>query len=110
MSETAFSDSINSGDQPNLDTGDDAADARPDDGGALIAAVAGIAAMGVGMAARPMLKSLYRQVTGRNAPDADDPQVPFGRALGWTLLSATTGAIIELVVQRTARKMLASRQ
>lgn len=109
MTDTAFNESLDPGDQPHLDASHDTPDTQPEDGGALITAIAGIAAVGVGMAARPVLKSLYRQVTGRAAPDADDPRVPFGRALGWTLLSATTGAIIELVVQRTARRMLASR-
>ena len=66
----------------------------------------GIAAMGVSMAVRPVLNAVYRSITGHQPPRAENPSVPFGRALVWTLFSATTGAVLELVVQRVSRRIL----
>lgn len=80
-----------------------------DDGGIVVGAVAGIAAMGISMAARPVLNAVYRQVTGHHPPRAEDPGVPFAKALVWTVVSATTGAVLELIVQRATRRILASR-
>ena len=81
----------------------------PDDGGFVVTAVAGLAAMGVSMAARPVLNAVYRQVTGSTPPRAEDPLVPFGRALAWTIASAVTGAVLEMVVQRTTRRLFGVR-
>jgi hypothetical protein len=81
----------------------------PDDGGFVVTAVAGIAAMGISMAARPVLNAVYRQVTGTQPPRAEDPMVPFGRALAWTIASAVTGAVLEMVVQRTTRRFFGVR-
>lgn len=80
----------------------------PGEGGMVVAAVAGIAAIGVSMAARPVLNALYRRVSGHEPPRAEDPQVPFARALVWTVLSAATGAVLELIVQRTTRRVFVS--
>lgn len=80
-----------------------------DDGGLVVGAVAGIAAMGISMAARPVLNAVYRQITGNQPPRAEDPGVPFAKALVWTVVSATTGAVLELIVQRATRRILASR-
>lgn len=80
-----------------------------DDGGLAVTVVAGVAAMGVSMAARPVLNAVYRQVTGRQPPKAEDPLVPFGRALAWTVVSAVTGAVLEMLVQRTTRKVFGVR-
>jgi hypothetical protein len=84
-------------------------DTPPEEGSLLVGAVAGIAAMGVSMAARPVLNAVYRSITGHQPPRAEDPSVPFGRALVWTLFSATTGAVLELVVQRVSRRILEPR-
>lgn len=86
-----------------------AQDQTGDDGGLVVAAVAGIAAVGVSMAARPVLNALYRHMTGHQPPRAEDPLVPFGRALAWTIVSATTGAVLEMIVQRTTRKFFGVR-
>lgn len=109
---------IDSGFDSGFDTGvegamptvaDDSQTPSGDDGGLVVTAVAGLAAMGVSMAARPVLNALYRQVTGNQPPTANDPLVPFGRALAWTVVSATTGAVLELIVQRTTRKFFGVR-
>ena len=84
-------------------------DTPPEEGSLLVGAVAGIAAMGVSMAARPVLNAVYRSITGHQPPRAENPSVPFGRALVWTLFSATTGAVLELVVQRVSRRILEPR-
>lgn len=84
-------------------------DNPPEEGSLLVGAVAGIAAMGVSMAARPVLNAVYKGITGHQPPRAEDPSVPFGRALAWTLFSATTGAVLELVVQRVSRRILESK-
>lgn len=81
----------------------------PDDGGLVVTAVAGFAAIGVSMAARPVLNAVYRRVTGSQPPRAEDPLVPFSRALAWTVVSAVTGAVLELVVQRTTRRFFGVR-
>jgi hypothetical protein len=83
-------------------TDDDAGD----DPGLVVTAVAGIAAVGVSMAARPILKGIYRKMTGSNPPLAEDPHVPFAKALAWTVFTATTGAVLELIVHRVTRRML----
>lgn len=92
-----------------IDAIEDIETSQHDDGGLVVAAVAGLAAMGVSMAARPVLNALYRRVTGNQPPTADDPLVPFGRALAWTVVSATTGAVLEMIVQRTTRRFFGVR-
>lgn len=76
--------------------------------GFVITAVGSLAAMGAAMAARSILKIAYRKATGAEPPAVDDPRVSFGRALRWTLMTAVTAAVIELVVHRAAAKVAAS--
>jgi hypothetical protein len=75
-----------------------------DDNSFVITAVGSLAAMGAAMAARSILKMAYRKATGAEPPAADDTRVSFGRALRWTLMTAATAAVIELVVQRAVAK------
>ena len=90
---------------PDLDRSDVSPDGDDQGSGLMVGAIAGIAAMGVSMAARPVLNATYRRITGHTPPRADDLRVPFRKALVWTIVSATTGAVLELVVQRTARRL-----
>ena len=92
-----------------LQDGPDAPVNGADDGGLVVGAVAGIAAIGVSMAARPILNAVYRQITGHEPPRAEDPRVSFSKALVWTVVSATTGAVLELIVQRATRRVFVSR-
>jgi hypothetical protein len=70
----------------------------------VITAVGSLAAMGAAMAAKSVLKLAYRKATGAEPPAADDVRVSFGRALRWTLMTAATAAVIELVVQRAVAR------
>jgi hypothetical protein len=55
-------------------------------------------------AADRALSAGYSAITGRKPPNADDRAVSFSRALLWTLATATTGAVIQLVIYRAASK------
>lgn len=55
-------------------------------------------------AADKALTAGYSAVTGKRPPDVDDRAVSFSRALAWTLATATTAAVIQLVIYRAAAK------
>ena len=76
-----------------------------EDSGVLVAAVASVAAMGAAMAARSVMQAAYRGITGHRPPRPEDPTVPFGKALGWTVATAVTAAVIEMVIQRASRRL-----
>ena len=48
------------------------------------------------------LSDAYSAITGRETPDVNDRAVSFPRALVWTIATATTGAVIQLVIYRAA--------
>ena len=76
----------------------------------MVSAMAGLAGIGVGMLARSVLNAAYRKSTGNPPPNADDLAVPLGKALMWTVITATTGAVVELVAHRTVARILESRR
>jgi hypothetical protein len=55
-------------------------------------------------AADRALSAAYSAVTGNKPPDVDDRNVSFRRALTWTLATATTAAVVQLVIYRAAAK------
>jgi hypothetical protein len=55
-------------------------------------------------AADRALTAGYSAVTGKKPPNPDDRAVSFSRALAWTLATATTAAVIQLVIYRAAAK------
>ena len=55
-------------------------------------------------AADRALTASYSAITGRKPPNADDSSVSFSKALAWTLATATTAAVIQLVIYRAASK------
>lgn len=55
-------------------------------------------------AADRALSAGYSAVTGKKPPNVDDRAVSFARALTWTLATATTAAVIQLVIYRAAAK------
>ncbi|MFM1966127.1 MAG: hypothetical protein RL134_1852 [Actinomycetota bacterium] len=55
-------------------------------------------------AADRALTAGYSAVTGKKPPNPDDRGVSFSRALAWTLATATTAAVIQLVIYRAAAK------
>ena len=61
-------------------------------------------------AADRALSAGYSAITGRKPPNADDRAVSFSRALVWTLATATTGAVIQLVIYRAVSEPVAEDQ
>lgn len=55
-------------------------------------------------AADRALTAGYTAMTGKKPPNADDRAVKFSSALAWTLATATTAAVIQLVIYRAASK------
>jgi hypothetical protein len=66
--------------------------------------IAPLVAYGATTLVRKVLQTGYRQLTGTDAPDTRDPQVKFTRALAWTVITASTSAIVEVAVYRYANK------
>ena len=66
--------------------------------------IAPLVAYGATMLVRKVLQTGYRQLTGNDAPDTRDPQVKFTRALAWTVITASTSAVVEVAVYRYANK------
>jgi hypothetical protein len=65
-----------------------------------------LVALGASWAASKALAAAYRSVTGQEPPVPEDRAVSFARVLTWTVLTATTGAVIQLVVYRAAGRVL----
>lgn len=55
-------------------------------------------------AADRALSAGYSAITGNKPPNVDDRAVSFPRALTWTLATATTAAVIQLIIYRAASK------
>ena len=55
-------------------------------------------------AADRALTAGYSAITGKKPPNPDDRAVTFPRALAWTLATAPTAAVIQLVIYRAAAK------
>lgn len=55
-------------------------------------------------ATEKVLAAGYAAVTGNKPPNADDRGVSFGRALAWTIATATTAAVVQVVIYRAAAK------
>ena len=67
--------------------------------------LAPLAAIGATWAARKLLNSSYRKLTGHSAPDPQDAQVALGSALAWAAITAASAAVVEVAVFRfLARK------
>lgn len=63
-------------------------------------------ALGATWAADQALSAVYRKVTGNPPPSPEDRNVSFGRALAWTVATATTAAVVSMVIYRySARRM-----
>lgn len=57
-------------------------------------------------AAERVLSAAYSAATGHKPPDADDRSVHFARALAWTVATATTAAVVQMVIYRAAAKAI----
>ena len=42
----------------------------------------------------------YSAITGKQPPNPDDRRVSFGRALTWTLATAATAAVVQMIIYR----------
>lgn len=67
--------------------------------------IAPLAAIGATLLARKVLDIAYKQITGHAPPQSDDPSVRFSRALAWTVISAGSAAVVEMVIYRAAGRM-----
>ncbi len=70
----------------------------------MVHVIAPLVAYGATVLVRKVLQTGYRQITGTDAPDTHDPQVKFARALAWTVITASTSAVVEVAVYRYANK------
>ena len=70
----------------------------------LVHVIAPLVAYGATVVVRKVLQTGYRRLTGSDAPDTHDPQVNFARALAWTVITASTSAVVEVAVYRYANK------
>jgi len=66
----------------------------------MVHVIAPVVAFGATALVRKMLQTGYRLATGTDAPDTRDPRVKFARALAWTIITASTSAIVEVGVYR----------
>ena len=68
--------------------------------------VAPLISLGATWAADQVLSSVYRQVTGHAPPSPEDRSVSFGRALTGTVATATTAAVISMVINRYSSRVV----
>lgn len=67
-----------------------------------------LVALGATWVARAALNRIYTKSTGHEPPASDDASVSFMKALTWTLVTASTAAVIEMVIYRSASRMAPS--
>jgi len=65
-----------------------------------------LVALGASWVASKALTVAYRSITGDEPPAPEDRGVSFARVLTWTVITATTGAVIQMVVYRAASRVL----
>lgn len=65
-----------------------------------------LVALGATWAVGKAMSSAYTAITGNEPPAAEDRSVSFGRVLAWTVLTATTSAVVQMVIYRAAARAL----
>lgn len=65
-----------------------------------------LVALGASWAASKALSGAYRAITGDEPPVAEDRSVSLTRVLTWTIVTAATGAVIQMAVYRFASRAL----
>lgn len=68
----------------------------------IAAIVAPVLAFGATYAARKVLASAYRAITGRNAPSNKDLEVSLASVVAWAAISGATVAVVEALIVRSA--------
>lgn len=56
-------------------------------------------------ATRKTLTLGYSALTGKQPPNPDDRRVSFGRALTWTIATAATAAVVQMVIYRAVSSL-----
>ena len=70
----------------------------------LLHLLAPVVAAGAVWVARTGIGITYERVAGRKRPTPSDPETSWRHAIGWTVVTATTAAVIEVTVRRVADK------
>lgn len=70
----------------------------------LLHLLAPLVAAGAVWAARQAINRGYERFSGRQAPSPGDAQTSWRRAIAWTAVTASTAAVIEVVVRRVANQ------
>jgi hypothetical protein len=65
-----------------------------------------LVALGATWASEQALSVVYRKVTGHEPPATDDRSVSFSRALAWTVATATTAAVVSMVIYRYSSRVV----
>lgn len=77
-----------------------------DRGVQLASIVTPVLAFGATLAAKKVLTSSYRSLTGKDAPSGRDRSASLGSVLAWAALTAATSAVIEVAIFRATARML----
>jgi hypothetical protein len=79
---------------------------RAGGGSRIMTGVAGFAASFV---ARKLIQFAWKKITGREPPEAEDPQVALGEAVTWAILTAVSVQLARMLATRaTSRRFLGS--
>ena len=70
----------------------------------LLHLLAPLVAAGAVWVARAGIGITYERIAGSKRPIPSDPETSWRRAIGWTVVTATTAAVIEVTVRRIANK------
>ena len=68
-------------------------------------AIAPLVALGATWAVRKAMTTAYKSRTGHLPPQSDDPEVPLGKILVWTVASAVVSAAVEVVIIRVVENL-----
>lgn len=71
----------------------------------IAAVVAPVLAFGATFVARKALASVYRSVTGSDAPSNRDREASLGSIVAWAAISGATVAVIEALIFRNAARL-----
>lgn len=74
---------------------------RAGGGSRILTAVVGFAAA---FAARKLIQFAWKKITGKEPPEPEDPQVAFGEAVAWALLTSVSVQLARMVATRAASR------
>ena len=72
--------------------------------------VAPLVAFGATMIVRRVINSGYRRITKNEAPQPNDPSLPFAKALLWAVATAAIAAGVEVAVYRMTNQAGSKRE